>query len=434
MNQKTQNRAQRRRADRHHVKRATAFALAGLMATSGISLPAGTFAYGAENNTLLAFAGAEGGGRFATGGRGYDVYVVTTLEDYGKGETPVEGSLRYGIEEFAKDKGGTMIVFNVGGTIELKQTLTFKERKNITVAGQTAPGDGITLSGWDTNISNSENLIIRYMRFRPGAANVHTGGDSMDALWGRDNKTFMIDHCSFSWNTDETVSTYRGQDGTVQWCIVSESLTVSGHSKGRHGYGGIFGGDNVLFQNNLIANHTSRNPRIGGGCMGDPTKDGGSTATLQLSNNVLYNWGYNTCYGGGYAYTNFINNFLKPGQGTREQVRYQVIDMGEATKPGGFYVNGNYMDGNAEITADNAKGSKMSGVTEGANKTVVSETPYTAEGFDSATVTSAADCYEPVLAQAGATYPYRDAIDARVVAETRTDSGRYVNTEDEVGG
>lgn len=110
-------------------KRATAFALAGLMATSGISLPAGTFAYGAENNTLLAFAGAEGGGRFATGGRGYDVYVVTTLEDYGKGETPVEGSLRYGIEEFAKDKGGTMIVFNVGGTIELKQTLTFKERK-----------------------------------------------------------------------------------------------------------------------------------------------------------------------------------------------------------------------------------------------------------------------------------------------------------------
>ncbi len=434
MNQKTQNRAQRRRANRHHVKRATAFALAGLMATSGISLPAGTFAYGAENNTLLAFAGAEGGGRFATGGRGYDVYVVTTLEDYGKGETPVEGSLRYGIEEFAKDKGGTMIVFNVGGTIELKQTLTFKERKNITVAGQTAPGDGITLSGWDTNISNSENLIIRYMRFRPGAANVHTGGDSMDALWGRDNKTFMIDHCSFSWNTDETVSTYRGQDGTVQWCIVSESLTVSGHSKGRHGYGGIFGGDNVLFQNNLIANHTSRNPRIGGGCMGDPTKDGGSTATLQLSNNVLYNWGYNTCYGGGYAYTNFINNFLKPGQGTREQVRYQVIDMGEATKPGGFYVNGNYMDGNAEITADNAKGSKMSGVTEGANKTVVSETPYTAEGFDSATVTSAADCYEPVLAQAGATYPYRDAIDARVVAETRTDSGRYVNTEDEVGG
>ena len=119
MNQKIQNRAQRRRANRHHVKRATAFALAGLMATSGISLPAGTFAYGAENNTLLAFAGAEGGGRFATGGRGYDVYVVTTLEDYGKGETPVEGSLRYGIEEFVKDKGGASCAhcLSIGGLL-----------------------------------------------------------------------------------------------------------------------------------------------------------------------------------------------------------------------------------------------------------------------------------------------------------------------------
>lgn len=428
------NRRQRRRVKKNHAKRATAFVLAGLMATSGISLPAGSFAYAAETDKLLAFATAEGGGRFATGGRGYDVYVVTNLEDYAKEETPIEGSLRYGIEEVAKNNGGTIIVFNVGGTIALKQTLTFRDRKNITIAGQTAPGDGITLSGWDTNISNSENLIIRYMRFRPGAANVHSGGDSMDALWGRDNKTFMIDHCSFSWNTDETLSTYRGQDGTVQWCIVSESLTVSGHSKGRHGYGGIFGGDNVVFQNNLIANHTSRNPRIGGGCMGDPTKDGGSTATLQLSNNVLYNWGYNTCYGGGYAYTNFINNFLKAGVGTRDAVEKQVIDMGEYTKPGGFYVNGNYLDGEPEISADNTLGSKISGATEGENKTEVATAPYTSEAFDNITLTSAEDCYESVLAQAGAIYPYRDAVDARVVAETRTDSGRYVNTEDEVGG
>ena len=405
------NREQRRKLNkgRAHASKATAIVMAGLMATSGISLPAGTLAFASENDKLLAFAGAEGGGRFATGGRGFDVYVVTNLDDYAKGDTPIEGSLRYGIEEFAKDKGGTMIVFNVGGTIALKQTLTFRDRKNITVAGQTAPGDGITLSGWDTNISNSENLIIRYMRFRPGAANVHTGGDSMDALWGRDNKTFMIDHCSFSWNTDETLSTYRGKDGTVQWCIVSESLTVSGHSKGRHGYGGIYGGDNVVFQNNLMANHTSRNPRVGGGCMGDPTKDGGSTATLQISNNVLYNWGYNTCYGGGYAYTNYINNYLKSGVGTREQVENQVVDMGEKTKPGGFYVNGNYMEGNNAVSANNALGEKMSGVTEGPNKTEVADKPYTAEGFDSVSVVSAKDCYESVLTQAGATYPYRDA-------------------------
>lgn len=110
---------------------------------------------------------------------------------------------------------------------------------------------------------------------------------------------------------------------------------------------------------------------LAGGCMGDPTKDGGSTATLQISNNVLYNWGYNTCYGGGYAYTNYINNYLKAGIGTREVVFNQLIDMGESTKPGGFYVNGNYMEGNAAVTADNSKGEKMSGATSGANKTEV---------------------------------------------------------------
>lgn len=163
--------------------------------------------------------------------------------------------------------------------------------------------------------------------------------------------------------------------------------------------------------------------------MGDPTKDGGSTATLQISNNVLYNWGYNTCYGGGYAYTNYINNYLKAGIGTRETVFNQLIDMGESTKPGGFYVNGNYMEGNAAVTADNSKGEKMSGATSGANKTEVANKPYTAEGFASATVVDAKDCYESVLKKAGATYPYRDAIDARVVAETRNDTGRYINSQ-----
>ena len=116
-------------------------------------------------------------------------------------------------------------MFNVGGVIHLVSDLTFRDIKNVTIAGQTAPGDGVTIAGYQTNISNSENLIIRYMRFRPGAENVNNGSDSMDALWGRDNKLFMIDHCSFSWNTDETLSTYRGQDGTVQYCVIYESLT-----------------------------------------------------------------------------------------------------------------------------------------------------------------------------------------------------------------
>jgi len=415
-------------------KRLTALSLTGVLVLSGIAFPCADNVFAADDTAskLLAFPTAEGGGRFASGGRNYSVYIVTSLEDYARNDKPIEGTLRYGIENFANENGGAIIVFNVGGTIHLKQKLAISG-KNITIAGQTAPGDGITIAGYDTDISGSENLIIRYMRFRPGAENVFNGGDSMDALWGRDNKTFIIDHCSFSWNTDETLSTYRGQDGTVQWCIVSESLTVSGHSKGRHGYGGIFGGNNVVFQYNLIANHTSRNPRLGGGYMGDPKKNG-NIATVQVSNSVLYNWGYNTCYGGGYTYSNYINNYLKAGLGTRDKVKNQVIDAGEKGKPGGFYVNGNYLEGNETISNNNSKGIKHSGDSSGDTKTEIVNTPYEAEGFNNITLISAKDCYEPVLNKAGATYPYRDAVDARVVDETRNNKGRFINTEDEVGG
>jgi pectin methylesterase-like acyl-CoA thioesterase len=377
-------------------------------------------------NEVLAFPGAEGGGRYAFGGRGQEVYIVTNLSDYGVGDTPIEGSLRFGLQS------NCTIVFNVSGTIELKQSLKFAGLSNITIAGQSAPGDGITISGWDTNISNSKNIIIRYIRFRPGALNIHSGSDSMDSLWGRDNDTFIIDHCSFSWCTDESLSVYRGENGTVQWSIVSESLTLSGHSKGRHGYGGIFGGDNVTFHHNLIANHTSRNPRIGGGYAG--YADANHVATLQLSNNIIYNWGFNTTYGGGFTNTNFINNYLKPGPGTRDDVKNRVIDAGEKGKIGGFYVAGNYLEGNTEYSLNNSLGIKFSGDSDGNTKTTIADIPYQTEGILALSVEPAQDIYDKILSQAGATYPKRDAIDARVVAEVDTNLGHYINTEQEVGG
>lgn len=379
-----------------------------------------------DKSSVLAFPGAEGGGRFASGGRGQEVYTVTNLNDYGISEEPIAGSLRYGL------KSNRTIVFAVAGTIELKQTLSFKGLSNITLAGQTAPGDGITLSGWATDISNSENLIIRYLRFRPGAANIYNGGDSMDSLWGRDNRTFIIDHCSLSFCTDEGLSTYRGEDGTVQWTIVSESLTLSGHSKGRHGYGGIFGGNNVTFHHNLIANHTSRNPRIGGGYAG--AADADHVAAVQVSNNVLYNWGFNTIYGGGFANTNYINNYVKAGPGTRDNVADRVADAGEVKKVGGFYINGNYLEGNKKVSADNSLGIRFSGEKEGENKTTIAEVPYSSEGIDSLAVEPAVQVYEKVLKTAGATYPRRDAIDARITAEVRSGKGKYINSEDEIGG
>lgn len=376
---------------------------------------------------VAAFPGAEGGGKFTSGGRGQEVYIVDTLEDYEpKKEKPILGSLRD-----ALSKDNRTVVFNVSGTIELKAKLDMTKRKNITIAGQTAPGDGITVSGWETNISDSENIIIRYIRFRPGAANVHAG-DSMDAIWGRSMKNIMIDHISTSWSTDETMSLYRAENMTVQWSMISESLTMSGHTKGRHGYGGIWGGVNTTFHHNLIANHTSRNPRMGGGT---PEKDDNDhIAKFDIRNNVIYNWGFNTIYGGGRSDANFINNYLKAGPGTRENVEKRVIDAGEKDKPGKFYVNGNYLVNEPEITADNSKGIYVS--EQAAPTTEVVSAPFEMEGNqpENLGLQTAQEAYEEVLGKAGATLPRRDALDARVIEEVRSGTGRYVNKDYEVGG
>lgn len=396
---------------------------------------------------VVAFPGAEGGGAYASGGRGGDVYIVTTLEDYGEKDKPIEGSLRYGV--LSTPKEGLTIVFHVSGTIELKSTLRFKNIKNLTIAGQTAPGNGITIAGWDTNISDSENIILRYLAFRPGATHVYNGSDSMDALWGRDNDTFIIDHCSFSWNTDETLSLYRGENGTIQWSIISESLTLSGHSKGRHGYGGISGGDKTTFHHNLYANHTSRNPRLGGGYAGSADAD--HVAVVQFSNNVIYNWGFNGTYGGGFTFTNFMNNIEIAGPGTRDNVLNRVLDAGESTKIGGFHVNGNRINGKLTGWLDgSSEYVKFSGADSGEHATTFASKPYlsadslgvnhgvTNKAFDAYVKTGIKQANEPllrsILQQAGATYPRRDAIDARIVAEVEQGLGRYINTEHEVGG
>ncbi len=410
-----------------------------------------------QEPVIPAFPGAVGGGKYVSGGRGKPVYTVTNLTD--NVNNPQKGSFRWAINQTMnqsdpedKNSVGGTIVFNVSGNIELADTLNLKNLKNITIAGQTAPGDGITFSGYDFDISNSQNIIIRYVRFRPGAINVHSGGDSLDALWGRDNKGFMIDHCSFSWNTDECLSVYRGEDGTVQWCLVYESLTLSGHSKGRHGYGAIAGGDNVTFHHNLYADHTSRNPRFGGGYAG--TADNSRAAVVQFSNNVIYNWGFNTAYGGGQTLTNFVENYNLAGPGTRDSVNDWLINPGEAGKIGGFYINNNYLNGQKIGLLDtvdkiNAQG-KFGGDATGNTVTKIVSVPYTSkdsigpnngkvnQGFDEyisdGSIQDGDNILNDILKQAGATYPRRDAIDARLTAEVANGLGRYVNTEQEVGG
>ncbi len=401
------------------------FLAAVLAASLFFALP--VLGHANDNSKLPAFPGAEGGGKYTTGGRGGEVYIVTTLEDYDPDtEEPIEGSLRDAVSQ-----DNRIVVFDVGGVIRLKSRLNITNKNNITIAGQTAPGNGITVYGFETNLSNSNNIIIRYMRFRPGAENV-LSGDSMDSIWGRAMTDIMIDHLSCSWSTDETMSLYRAENMTVQWSIIAESLTMSGHTKGRHGYGAITGGVNTTYHHNLYANHTSRNPRFGGGTV--EADDNDHIACFDFRNNVIYNWGYNTGYGGGRAEQNYVYNYMKAGPGTRESVAKRIIDCGEVNKPGWFYVNGNVLEGNEEVTNDNSLGIYVSEANAPYTEIVDKEFEMEGTKAENLRTDTPEEAYELVLARAGATLPLRDGLDARIVQSVKDDTGYFVNRHEEVGG
>ncbi|MFC0215794.1 pectinesterase family protein [Paenibacillus chartarius] len=345
-----------------------------------------------------AFPGAEGGGMYTTGGRGGDVYEVTTLADSGP------GSLREGVSQ-----SNTTIVFRVGGTIHLQSPLKITG-SNLTIAGQTAPGEGITVSDYATYFE-ADNLIVRYMRFRLGDR--YPSED--DAFGGRYHKNIIIDHCSFSWSVDEVLSMYVNENTTVQWSIASESMLMTSHQKGRHGYAGIWGGNNATFHHNLIAHNVSRNPRFAGS----------PNFPLDMYNNVIYNWGFFSVYGGEQGRYNLRDNYYKYGPNTYHSVRDMVfLDVSQDTR---LFVGGNYMYGSPEVTADNWKG-----VGALANPESKLSTPVTMP--QPAAPEAAEAAYEHVLAQAGAILPRRDAIDARVVQDVMNGTGRHINSQKEVGG
>lgn len=248
--------------------------------------------YANEKGGVLAFPTAEGYGKYTIGGRGGKVYEVTNLNDSG------EGSLRAAIEA----KGPRTVVFRVSGTIDLKSALNIRN-PYITIAGQTAPGDGICIKRYPLNISADE-VIIRYIRIRLGDESTR----SDDAISARYRKNIILDHISASWSIDETMSIYHCENVTIQWCMITESLSQSNHTKGSHGFGGIWGSNYSTYHHNLLAHHSSRNPRwASGGGFND------------YRNNVLYNWGYNSSYGGekhqvgnpkfSDITVNFVNNY-----------------------------------------------------------------------------------------------------------------------------
>ena len=292
-----------------------------------------------KTSLAIAFPGAEGFGQFATGGRGGKVLFVTTLNDAGP------GSLRQAIET----NGARYILFKISGTIELESELKIKYG-NVTIAGQTAPGDGICLKNYPL-IIEADNVILRFIRIRLGDEKKQES----DALSARFHKNIIIDHCSMSWSTDECVSLYGNENTTVQWCIISESLNNSVHSKGAHGYGGIWGGKKASFHHNLLAHHNSRNPRLG------EVVDNNFALTdlVDLRNNVIYNWGSNSCYGGEAMNVNIVNCYYKPGPATQNPERIVAIDKkmdGPSeikNRWGRFYINGNYVENSSHVTNDN---------------------------------------------------------------------------------
>lgn len=383
-------------------------------------------------SSVPAFPGADGGGKYTTGGRGGVVIHVTTLEDTRDKDTgqPIIGTLRKAVLM----GGARTVVFDVSGTINLSSQLVITSG-DLTIAGQTAPGDGICIAGYPI-VVKANNVIMRFLRFRMGDQNKVEG----DALSINDRKNIIVDHCSFSWSTDECVSCYGNTDFTLQYCFITESLKESVHAKGAHGYGGIWGGTNASFHHNLLAHHQSRNPRFDHDYV-----NAKYAGPIDYVNNVVYNWEGNSAYGGegtnkgaGGRHINFVNNYYKPGPSTKSVVKTRLVDPWKScdnctASPGGtveppkIYLVGNTMTSSADVTNDNWKGSTIS-------KSVAGTNSRWTEGLTALTnEQSATEAFENVLTKAGCSL-HRDAIDTRIVNEVRNGSGKLINTPSEAGG
>ena len=382
-----------------------------------------------------------GGGAASVGGsQGTTIYRVTTLEDSDP-FNPQIGSLRYAVNQ----SGPRVIVFSVGGTIHLKAPLEIT-RGNLTILGQSAPGQGICLADYPIIVKKTNNVIIRFIRCRLGNISLEKDPKTdYDAMSINDCRNVMIDHCSFSWSVDECVSCYGNENFTLQYCFVTESLRDAGHEKGAHGYGGIWGGKNASFHHNLLAHHDSRNPRFDHDYV-----DIKYAGPIDFVNNVIYNWGKNSAYGGegsskgaGGRHINMVNNYFKHGPSTSSDVKVRLVDpwtscsnctkaTDGAVQPGGtlippvLYLSGNYMFAADTITEDNWKGATHN------DEEVKTQTRWTGVTIlpNEQTATVA---YQTVLDKAGCSLS-RDAVDERLVSEVKTGKGKLIDKPADVGG
>ena len=399
-----------------------------------------------------AFPGAEGHGRYTTGGRGKTVVHVTNLNDSGT------GSFRNAV-----NSANRIVVFDVGGIIELKSDVVIKN--NITILGQTAPSPGITLR-YRTVRPNGDNIIMRFIRIRRGEEK--DVNDGADATWARNFKNMILDHCSFSWSIDEIASFYDNRNFTMQWCTLGEALANPGHSKGEHSYGGIWGGKEASFHHNFLCHMQNRVPRFCGARYNwdgyDKTKYGNAIQAeiVDFRNCVMYNWGNgNGCYGGtGGGNVNIVNNYYKAGPATSNKTRVTQISVATKSNAEGspfmgycsrYYINGNYV-----AAASNPENYDWKGVIYDQGTFTINGENYCADanhmygdqvtyvkntaGTDCArikldepvaigeiTTHTAQQTYEKVLANVGASL-YRDAVDARYMEEAATGTTTYTGS------
>jgi pectate lyase len=366
----------------------------------------------ATRPSVPAFPGAEGFGAVSTGGRGGAVVRVTNLDDDGP------GSLREALRG-----GHRTVVFDVSGTIHLQSRLTVSQ-PHVTIAGQTAPGDGIALAGHELFIAHTHDVIVRFLRVRPG----DVANKEHDALTIWNARRVIIDHCSLSWSTDSLNDVVKGSgEITVQWSLLAEPLNRSVHVKGAHAYAtGWDGRDGgASYHHNLIAHAASRTPRI--------EKSEGDILT-DVRNNVIYNWGFGGAYGGEHAKVNFADNYFRAGPDSKRVDRF-FYGITPATR---LFVAGNVMDAPdmpeqrekiAAINADSRAGVDVSDPS--ILGVALLTTPHPAAAV---TTRPAAEAYELVLERVGAVRPKRDAVDARIVADVRSRGGKIIDSQADVGG
>ena len=361
----------------------------------------------------LAFPTAEGYGKYTVGGRGGAVFEVTNLNSSG------EGSLRAALEA----NRPRTVVFRVSGTITGKFSI---KNDSITIAGQTAPGDGICIKG---NLSiGADNIVIRYIRVR-----FDPSMRENDAIGGRYHKNIIFDHISASWSTDETMTLYHNEYTTVQWSIIAEACPKG--TTDEHRFGGIWGNNYGSWHHNLFAHNASRNPRWASGC-----------GFNDYRNNVIYNWEYASSYGGEahqkgdrrkppikHSTINMIANYYKPGPATDPKVQYRITapsSRDENADAGKWWVSENFVEGSPKVTENN-----LLGVTKISSAYRLSE-PWPAMEINQQT---AEEAFQSVLDHAGCTLPIRDKVDADIIDDVLHGIAKYgnkgiIDSPEDVGG